>query len=82
VPYIYEDRINQKDFSDTLKKALNISDKAYKKMSIQGIQHVKDNYSFEQFNKNWVELIDELIEAHGSWETRKGYKRWHLLEVA
>ena len=36
VPYIYEDRINQQDFHNTLKKALNISDKAYKKMSIQG----------------------------------------------
>jgi glycosyltransferase involved in cell wall biosynthesis len=82
VPYIYEDRINQQDFQNTLKKALNISDKAYKKMSIQGREHVKNNYSFEQFNKSWVSAIDEIIEKHGSWESRKIYKRWHLLEVA
>jgi len=26
--------------------------------------------------------MDEFIEKHGSYETRKNYKRWHLLEVA
>jgi len=26
--------------------------------------------------------MDDLIERHGSWENRQGYKRWHLLEVA
>ena len=82
VPYIYEDRINQQDFHNTLKKALNISDKAYKKMSIQGRDHVKNNYSFNQFNESWVTAIDQIIEKHGSWENRKVYKRWHLMEVA
>ena len=82
VPYIYEDRINQEDFSNTLKKALNISPAKYKKMSELGIKHVKNNYSFEKFNNSWVELMDKIVETHGSWETRKNYKRWHLLEVA
>ena len=82
VPYIYEDRISQNDFHQTLKKALNISDKAYKKMSLQGREHVRNNYSFQKFNDSWVNLIDEIVETHGSWETRKNYKRWHLLEVA
>jgi len=82
VPYIYEDRISREDFHNTLKKALNVSNKSYKKMSLQGLNHVANNYSFEQFNKNWVETIDKIIERQGSWETRKDYKRWHLLEVA
>ena len=51
-------------------------------MSLQGLNHVANNYSFEQFNKNWVEAIDKIIERQGSWKTRKDYKRWHLLEVA
>ena len=82
VPYIYEDRISQKAFHSTLKKALNISPKAYKKMSLQGREHVRKNYNFEDFEKKWVKLMDEIVEKYGSWETREGYKRWHLLEVA
>jgi len=27
-------------------------------------------------------LMDKVIEESGSWETRKNYKRWHLMEVA
>jgi glycosyltransferase involved in cell wall biosynthesis len=82
VPYIYEDRLSKKDFINTLKKAVNVSPKAYKKMSQQGIKHVHDNYSFEKYQKRWVELMDEIVEKHGSWETRDGYRRWHLMEVA
>tara|TARA_R110002020_G_scaffold16365_2_gene57841 strand:- start:154 stop:1440 length:1287 start_codon:yes stop_codon:yes gene_type:complete len=82
VPYIYEDRISQKDFSDVLTKALKVSAKAYKKMSLGGRNHVKNNYDFENYEKNWVSTMDEIIEREGSWETRKNYKKWHLLEVA
>lgn len=82
VPYIYEDRISQEDFTNTLKKALNLSKAKYDKMSKLGMAHVKNNYSFEKFNSSWVSAIDEIIEKHGSWENRKVYKRWHLMEVA
>jgi glycosyltransferase involved in cell wall biosynthesis len=82
VPYIYEDRCSQKDFNNALKSALTINPKTYKKMSIQGREHVKKNYSFENYEKKWVELMDKIVEKHGSWKTRKVYKRWHLLEVA
>jgi glycosyltransferase involved in cell wall biosynthesis len=82
VPYIYEDRIAQKDFHATLKKALKCSKKAYNNMSAKGIQHVLDNYNFEDFEKSWVETMDTIIENHGSWETRKNYDRWHLWEIA
>jgi len=81
VPYIYEDRISQDDFNDVLGKALKISKKAYKKMSVQGRKHVEDNYNFENYKKQWVKVIDDLCEKHGSWKT-KSYKSWHLLEVA
>jgi len=82
VPYIYEDRISQKDFNAALEWALNLSDKRYKKMAALGRRHVADNYNFDEFEKGWVKLMDEIVARHGSWETRKGYKRWHLLEVA
>ena len=82
VPYIYEDRISKEDFMKTLKKAMKASAKNYKKMSSQGINHVRENYNFDDYEKNWIKTIDEIIEKHGSWENRKGYKTWHLMEVA
>jgi glycosyltransferase involved in cell wall biosynthesis len=82
VPYIYEDRISQKDFNKALDKALKINQKSYTKMSTQGRKHVLNNYNFDDYEKNWVNVFDNIIEKHGSWESRKGYKSWHLLEVA
>tara|TARA_R110000824_G_scaffold76640_1_gene194072 strand:- start:11598 stop:12884 length:1287 start_codon:yes stop_codon:yes gene_type:complete len=82
VPYIYEDRISQEDFETALNSALKLSAKAYNKMSLQCREHVRENYNFEDFESKWVEVMDNFIEKHGSWETRKGYKLWHLMEVA
>ena len=59
-----------------------MNSKTYKKMSVKGREHVMKNYNFEDYEKNWVKVIDEMMEKHGSWENRKGYKRWHLMEVA
>jgi len=82
VPYIYEDRINQKDFTEVLKKAMKLSPAKYKKMAKLGKDHVMKNYNFDDYEKGWVQLMDDIIERQGSWETRRGYKRWHLMEVA
>ena len=82
VPYIYEDRIDQKDFHETLKKAINLSPTKYKKMCAKGQKHVEKNYNFETYKNRWIEVMDNLIEKNGSWETRVGYNRWQLLEVA
>ena len=82
VPYIYEDRICKEDFHRALDSALNMSDKKYKKMSVQGRAHVSKNYNFEKYEKRWVELMNEIVEKHGSWETRENYKRWYMMEVA
>ena len=81
VPYIYEDRISQEDFTNVMMKALKITPSKYKKMSQAGLDHVAKNYSFENYEKSWVSYMDRVVETHGSWETRKNYKRWHLMEV-
>ncbi len=82
VPYIYEDRISQADFEKTMNKALKLSKPKYNKMAAAGQKHIKENFSFEIFEKQWVQLFDRVVEESGSWETRKNYKRWHLMEVA
>ena len=82
VPYIYEDRISQEDFTNVLKKALKLSKPKYNKMAEAGLGHIKNNYSFVNYQEKWVNLMDEIVEKHGSWETRKNHRRWHFLEVA
>ena len=82
VPYIYEDRISQSDFEDVMTKALNLNKTKYKKLSDAAIQHVKNNYNFNQYEEKWVKTMDEIVEKYGSWENRKLYKPWHFLEVA
>ena len=82
VPYIYEDRISQRDFEKNMTKALKLPVKKYRQMISQGRRHVAKNYNFENFEKAWVDLMDKVIAEHGSWETRTGYQRWHLMEVA
>ena len=82
VPYIYEDRISQADFEKYMTKAIKMSDKMYKKITTQGQNHVKENYNFNDYEQGWIRIMDEFIERNGSWGTREGYKRWHLLEVA
>ena len=82
VPYIYEDRVNQGDFDRALTQALKLSKPRYKKMSQAGRKYVKENYNFENYEKRWVDLMDQVVEKYGSWENRKGYERYHLVEVA
>jgi len=82
VPYIYEDRMSQEDFNGALTKATKTNAKTYKKWVTNGRKHVAENYNFEDYENGWIKLMDEIVEKHGSWETRKGYKTWHLLEVA
>tara|TARA_R100001594_G_scaffold125125_2_gene162072 strand:+ start:699 stop:1988 length:1290 start_codon:yes stop_codon:yes gene_type:complete len=82
VPYIYEDRISQQDFEKVLTSALKASKKSYNKMSTNGMKHVAKSYNFEKFEKQWVDTMDDIVARNGSWDTRKGYRRWHLMEVA
>ena len=81
VPYIYEDRISKEDFIAALKSIFNMTHGERKLLGMKGRNHVIKNYNFKNFQKQWVELIDSVIENHGSWETRKGYKPWSTKEI-
>jgi len=81
VPYIYEDRISEKDFNEALHKIYNLTKDQRKLLGMKGRQHVIKNYNFEKFNKSWIDLIDKVVEERGSWDTRKKYKAWKLMEV-
>jgi Tfp pilus assembly PilM family ATPase len=82
VPYIYEDRLSKSQFLSALSKIYFMSAESRKEMGMKGRNHVLQNYSFEKFNKQWVELMDSIIEKHGSWQNRSQYNGVYFGEVA
>ena len=81
VPYIYEDRANKESVVSALKKVYNMSKEERKLLGMKGRNHVIKNYNFDSYRKKWVKLIDNIVENHGSWESRNNYKAWNFLEV-
>jgi glycosyltransferase involved in cell wall biosynthesis len=81
IPYIREDRINEDDFVDALENLYNMSEEERKKLGKRGRDHVVNNYNFNGFQDSWRKTFKEVHEKFGSWETRKEYKKWELLEV-
>jgi len=81
VPYIYEDRISNKDFVDALTKIYEMSKEERESLGAAGREHVLKNYNFDQFKYQWVNLMEKIYEEHGSWESRKQYKSWELSEL-
>ena len=82
VPYIYEDRISKGHFMSALSKIYHMSPDSRREMGMKGREHVLKNYNFETFNKQWVELMDSVVEKYGSWENRKEYNGIYFGEVA
>lgn len=81
VPYIYEDRLNKKDFINALKKIHSMTREERKKLGKKGRGHVMTNYGFADFSQKWVDLMTKIHETCGSWETRKNYKSWEFKEI-
>ena len=65
-----------------LSKIYFMSEQARREMGLKGREHVLKNYNFKTFNENWVELVDSIVEKHGSWENRKEYNGIYFGEVA
>ena len=82
VPYIYEDRIDKKQFHSALSKIYKMGAENRRKIGLEGRQHVLDNYSFEVFKKRWINFMDKVYDEHGSWSTRKNYQGITFKEVA
>jgi len=81
IPYIYEDRINKEDFINALEKIYNMTPEERDKMGSMGNEYVNKKYNYEAYTSRWEELLTEIYNKCGSWETRSGYKKWHLNEV-
>jgi glycosyltransferase involved in cell wall biosynthesis len=82
VPYIYEDRTSKQQFFSALDKMLALGENGRRAMGIKGRNHVLKNYNFETFNKQWVDLMTEVYENLGSWDTRNHNSGIRFKEVA
>jgi len=82
VPYIFEDRINEEELVSALEKMYNMSDEEIEELGNKGMEHVRKNYNFETFKKQWIDLMDRVHEEYGSWDNRKNYTAWELREVS
>jgi len=81
IPYIYEDRINKDDFINALMKIYNLSQEERKLMGQKGLKHVEEEYNFENYTLTWDKILKDVHEKYGSWENRKHYDHWELLEI-
>ena len=78
VPYIFEDRVDKKQFIDALEKMYKMSKEERKEMGLKGRRHVLSNYSYEKYQSRWVEIIDEVHQKWGSWDNKKQNKLWTM----
>ena len=81
VPYIYEDRISKEDFIAALNKIYQMPKEDLIEMGNKGREHVLKNYNFEDYKTSWVNLLQEIHQKYGSWEERKEYKSWKVIEL-
>ena len=81
VPYIYEDRVSKAQFHSALTKMYSMSKEDRIEMGLKGREHVLKNYNFVNFQKSWVEIMDNILE-NGSWDDRAGYSGIRFSEVA
>jgi glycosyltransferase involved in cell wall biosynthesis len=81
VPYIYEDRVSKEAFIDAITEMYEMDPKEREEMGQRGREHTLRNYNLEKNMQKWDELLTMIYEEHGSWDTRKNYKSWELIEV-
>jgi len=81
VPYIYEDRICKEDFLQACLKMYNMTPEQRKEVGEKGRQHALTNFGFDKYAERWISAMDEIVEHHGSWDTRKNYQSWNLKKV-
>tara|TARA_Y100000310_G_scaffold339938_1_gene434175 strand:- start:864 stop:2123 length:1260 start_codon:yes stop_codon:yes gene_type:complete len=81
IPWIYEDRVNKDDVINAMLKIYNMSKEEREQVGERGLQHVLMNYNFNKFEEKWVKVIDGICDKYGSWDTRKNYQPWDLMEI-
>ncbi len=78
VPYIYEDRISEKDFVDKLEEMYNMSKEERAEIGKKARRHMEKNFNKDVYIQQWEELLDRVKADYGSWPNKK-YERWTMV---
>ena len=81
VPFIYEDRVCEKDVVDALLKMYNLTKEEREEMGKKGREHILTNYGFKRYVDDWDKIFTQVYNEKGSWKNRKNYEAWKLIEV-
>lgn len=81
VPWIHEDRVSKEDFVNALEEMYRKSPEERTALGKKGREHVMKNYNFATFNDTWVNLMLNVHEKHGSWDSRKEHKTWEMIKL-
>lgn len=81
VPYIYDHHISKENFLAALGKLYHMSAEERDEIGRKGREHMMENFNYENYGRQWVELVDHVIEKNGSWVNRKGYRSWEAIDV-
>ena len=80
VPFIYEDRVSEKDFVEALETMFNKTSQERDELGRMGREHVLKNYNPTILLPKWDELFQSVHKKYGSWETRK-HQRWTFKKI-
>jgi len=81
IPWIYEDRLDGEDVVKAMLEMYNKTPQELEMLGQKALENVNNRFSFDNYAKRWVEIIDNTIEKYGSWEKRKNYDRWTFGEI-
>ena len=81
VPYIYEDRIADKQFKNALSQIYDGGEEYRRELGDLGREHIMSNYNFKDFGERWVKTMLSVHERCGSWDTRKNYSGITFKEI-
>lgn len=81
VPWINEDRISKEDFMEAMLTFYNKSKEEKSALGAAGRKHVLEKYGMDKFSDLWIKTVEETMQELGSWDTRKGYKSWEMVEI-
>ena len=81
VPYIYEDRLNKEDFLEALTKLYEMTPEDRSSLGAAGREWTQKQFNFDDFINKWDVLFTEIYNEKGSWEDRRGYRRYETREL-
>ena len=78
VPFIYEDRLNKDDVVKALVEMYEKGPEARYKWGQKGRKWVLKKFNFSTYVETWDNLLSNVYDTKGSWDSREGYKTYEM----